>query len=107
MGTQIKYSFGYGIKAPEDTEDINFWDVIEDNFPLLEYCLSGDYWNEKNVGAVVVAKSSLKEKTGYGLANVGELITKLDDESQKELNLFILLYCSQAEPDYMVWSYTG
>jgi hypothetical protein len=107
MGTQIKFNFGYGIKAPKDRAHIDFWDEVEDNFPLLSYNLSGDYWNQSEVGAVIAIESSMASMIGYGTIPVNKALEGLDSAGQLELERFMAKYCPKAVAQFRIWAYIG
>lgn len=107
MGTQINYSFGYGIKAPANRAHIDFWDEVEDNFPLLEYCIAGDHWNNSGINSMIIVKSSMISVIGYGMTPVGKVLQGLDSAGQLELERFIATHAPKAKADYMIWSYIG
>lgn len=114
MSDQVRHGLGYGYQITEPVEtyaeqnNIDIWDVVEDDFPLLGFHLAGYYWKETFVRPSLVTISSLTNISyGHETLDVGSLLLALPSEGLKQLGLFAERFHISDEPTWFSWSYTG
>jgi len=110
-GDQIHHGFGYGYEMTADITDLvdeqDIWDSVEDDYPLLEFHITGNYWEQGGVRlSLVTARANTKEAWGYQTANVNEIL-EISSEGNQQLVSFAKHYNIRVEPSWFIWSYRG
>jgi len=120
MSSTNSTSIGYGAEIPKVQDDAfiaaqpegnewyDLWEEIEAKWPLLEFHLSGNYWEKFINPSIVTIKSSVTHRYGYQTISLSELTAKKpSDEETASLQAFLDLYVPAAEPAWLLWSYNG
>lgn len=113
MGIQTHINFGYGFEfiEPKQFKKIDFWDLIEDEYPLLEYSLAGNYNHEGSAQVVICVKETMVEEFGFGIIDASPSIQKEHSveirRGIEQLKAFINKYTPDAQPSFLAWSYQG
>jgi len=110
-GDQVQHGFGYGYELTTDITDLtneqDIWDSVEDDYPLLDFNVSGNYWDKNGARpSLVTILANTKEARGYQTANVNDIL-EVSIEGKQQLASFANHYNIRLEPSWFIWSYRG
>lgn len=114
MGTQTSYGVGYGFLVTPKAEKAlqvtieDLWDEIEDNYPLLEYSISGNHYY-KAEASVISIKSLTSSNDGFGVTRVTKKIQAKPTAEETAQLMDILQRAGLKESDlgWFSWVYQG
>lgn len=111
MSDNISHGFGFGFEITEaiskEHEDLDLWDLIEDDYPFLTYSIAGYHWDKALVRPnLVTIKATTSVTSGYNTAKVGGLLS-IPPSGRKQLMSLAKRLNIEVLPNWFAWSYRG
>jgi len=109
MGTQSSTILGFGFQLPDTivTDEQVIWDDVEDNFPLLDFTLVGDYWNNDVRPSMIYVKATSQKMAGLSIIEMNP-VSAIFPEALEQLKIVAEKHkLGKVKIGWFVWSYRG